>query len=142
MKYLNNSECSLCKSPTYPLIWQDKLFRVVLVNDQSYPGYCRVESLDHIKEMTDMSPTSRNHCMTIVFEVEKVLKSFLTPDKINLSALGNITPHIHWHIIPRFKNDNHFPLSIWSNKKRNAKKELPKKDEAKLINLIQTALNQ
>ena len=142
MKSLNNPKCNLCKSPTYPLVWQDKLFRVVLVNDQSYPGYCRVESLEHIKEMTDMSPSLRNHCMTIVFKVEEVLKLFFTPDKINLSALGNITPHIHWHIIPRFNNDNHFPLSIWSNKKRDVKKEMARKDEVKLINLIQTALNQ
>jgi diadenosine tetraphosphate (Ap4A) HIT family hydrolase len=80
--------------------------------------------------------------MTIVFKVEEVLKLFFTPDKINLSALGNITPHIHWHIIPRFNNDNHFPLSIWSKKKRDVKKEMPRKDEVRLINLIQTALNQ
>jgi diadenosine tetraphosphate (Ap4A) HIT family hydrolase len=36
------------------------------------------------------------------------------PDKVNIAALGNMTPHIHWHVIPRFKDDVFFPGSAWS----------------------------
>ena len=31
------------------------------------------------------------------------------PDKMNLASLGNMTPHVHWHVIPRFRDDRHFP---------------------------------
>ena len=142
MRSHDSSICSLCQAPSYPVIWEDNAFRIILINDQSYPGYCRVESIEHFKEMTDMDPSLRNRCMSIVFEVERILRFFLRPDKINLSSLGNITPHCHWHIIPRYKNDNHFPLSIWSNKKRRSSKELKKGDQDKLIQLIRIALDQ
>lgn len=142
MKSLNNSTCKLCQTSSYPLIWQDKNFRVVLINDQSYPGYCRVESINHVKEMTDMDPSDRAKCMSIVFDVEKIIRSFLKPDKINLSSLGNITPHTHWHIIPRYTNDSHFPQSIWSEKNnKKALNELNKNDENKLIRLIKNILD-
>jgi diadenosine tetraphosphate (Ap4A) HIT family hydrolase len=38
------------------------------------------------------------------------------PDKMNVAALGNVVPHIHWHVIPRFKDDVFFPGSVWSQR--------------------------
>ena len=46
--------------------------------------------------------------------VEAALRELLHPDKINLASLGNMTPHLHWHVIPRFRDDPHFPNAIWS----------------------------
>ena len=63
------------------------------------------------------------------------------PDKINLASLGNITPHLHWHIIPRYFEDNHFPDSIWSEKKRNITNEFSKEEENKFIENIKYNLN-
>jgi diadenosine tetraphosphate (Ap4A) HIT family hydrolase len=134
--------CDLCKPSLYPIVWENKSFRVTLINDHQFPGYCRVESIGHIKEMTDMVLVQQNDCMSIVFKVESILRSFLQPEKINLSSLGNITPHVHWHIIPRYKNDSHYPLSIWSEKKREGKRELSTDEENELIRLLRYALNQ
>lgn len=92
--------------------------------------------------MTDMVLVQQNDCMSIVFKVESILRSFLQPEKINLSSLGNIIPHVHWHIIPRYKNDSHYPLSIWSEKKREGKRELSTDEENELIRLLRYALNQ
>ena len=133
--------CLLCFPSKYPLIWSNSDFRVVLINDQSYPGYCRVESIAHVKEMTDLSDLKRQEFMRIVFIVEAALRSHLMPEKINLAALGNITPHLHWHIIPRYKVDNHFPESIWSNPKRSEKKELIESESLILIAHIQNFLS-
>tara|TARA_B100000780_G_C21085225_1_gene437159 strand:+ start:318 stop:743 length:426 start_codon:yes stop_codon:yes gene_type:complete len=132
--------CSLCLPSEYPLIWSNSDLRVVLINDNSYPGYCRVESIHHVKEMTDLSNTNRQEFMRIVFIIESVLRIHLTPEKINLATLGNITPHLHWHIIPRYKLDNHFPKSIWSDPKRFEKKELSEAESLILIALIQEKL--
>ena len=79
--------------------------------------------------------------MRIVFIVEAALRVHLMPEKINLATLGNITPHLHWHIIPRYKLDNHFPESIWSNPKRSEKKELLESETLILIEYIQKKLN-
>jgi diadenosine tetraphosphate (Ap4A) HIT family hydrolase len=100
-----------------------------------------VESILHIKEMTDLINSKRHELMGIVFMVESVLRENLNPDKINLATLGNITPHLHWHIIPRYRHDNHFPESIWSNSKRTKKQELSESEILTLKKLIQKKLS-
>lgn len=55
--------------------------------------------------------------------IENIVTDVYKPDKINLASLGNKTPHIHWHIIPRFTSDNFFPQSIWSEPVRQNKFE-------------------
>ena len=32
----------------------------------------------------------------------------MQPDKMNLASLGNMTPHVHWHVVPRFRDDRHY----------------------------------
>lgn len=105
--------CPLCQSCSHVILWQDDFCRVVLLNDADYPAYCRVELLAHVKEMTDLQPSQRARIMKVVFAVEAALREILNPDKINLASLGNKTPHLHWHVIPRFENDKHFPNSHW-----------------------------
>ena len=105
--------CELCEGVGGELIWADAKCRVVRVGDPDYPGFCRVVWQEHTKEMTDLEPADRGHFMRIVFAVEKALRGVLHPDKINLASLGNVTPHLHWHVIPRFHDDRHFPNPVW-----------------------------
>lgn len=108
-----DSNCALCAPNINQLLWQDDFCRVVLLNDADYPAYCRVELLKHVKEMTDLPPAERARMMKTVFAVELAIREIFNPDKINLASLGNKTPHIHWHVIPRFEHDKHFPNSHW-----------------------------
>ena len=52
--------------------------------------------------------------MDAVAAVEQVLRAELRPCKINLAALGNLVPHLHWHVVARFDWDSHYPAPIWS----------------------------
>jgi diadenosine tetraphosphate (Ap4A) HIT family hydrolase len=113
------SNCVLCVPSTSTILWQDDFCRVVLLGDADYPAYCRVELLAHIKEMTDLAPNDRARMMKTVFAVEQTLRDIFRPDKINLASLGNKTPHIHWHVIPRFEQDKHFPNSHWAEALRD-----------------------
>ena len=63
--------------------------------------------------MSDLPIDDRARMMKVVFAVETAMREVIQPDKINLASLGNKTPHLHWHIIPRFENDKHFPNSHW-----------------------------
>ena len=142
MKSLNSDNCVLCSSQKYPIIWRNDLLRIILINDQNYRGYCRVDLINHIKEMSDLDEAIRNEFMGVIFQMEKIVKEYLQPDKINLASLGNITPHLHWHIIPRYLSDNHFPDSIWSEKKRNNINKFSKVQELKFIKHVNNKLNQ
>ena len=116
-----NQSCPLCIPTTSTLLWQDDFCRVVLLNDIDYSAYCRVELLAHIKEMSDLPTHERARMMKTVFAVEVALREIFNPDKINLASLGNKTPHLHWHVIPRFKNDKHFPNPHWGAAMRDGK---------------------
>lgn len=102
------------------MLWQDATCRVVLVADEDYPGFCRVILGDHVKEMTDLSPAARERLMEAVFATEATLRELMQPDKINLATFGNVVPHVHWHVIPRFADDRHFPASVWAAPVRTA----------------------
>ena len=112
--------CELCDQPGGELLWQGQRCRVVLIDDPDYPGFCRVIWQNHVGEMTDLSGEDRTHFMSIVFVVEETLRQTLKPDKINLASLGNMTPHLHWHVIPRFADDKHFPGPIWGRVMRES----------------------
>jgi diadenosine tetraphosphate (Ap4A) HIT family hydrolase len=98
---------------------------VVLVEDRDYPGFCRVIWTKHVKEMTDLSAEERRHLMDAVFAAESAVRRLLQPDKINLASLGNLTPHLHWHVIPRWHGDRHFPNPIWGEMQRDARPVMP-----------------
>lgn len=116
--------CELCNEPGGELIWQDGFCRVVRVEDADYPAFCRVILNRHIKEMSDLEIHERERLMTVVFVVEQAVRDILRPDKINLASLGNKTPHLHWHVIPRFTHDRHFPDPIWSASRRETPSQM------------------
>jgi diadenosine tetraphosphate (Ap4A) HIT family hydrolase len=114
------TNCSLCKEALKPeegqLIWRGDDCRIMMVNDPDLPGFCRVIWNHHVAEMTDLSYGQREHLMTLVYAVEEAIRQVMHPHKVNIAALGNMVPHIHWHVIPRYQDDVFFPGSVWSSK--------------------------
>ena len=102
------------------MLWQNALCRVVRVDEPDYPGFCRVILKRHAREMTDLDEAERDGLMAVVYSVEAAIRETMRPDKMNLASLGNMTPHLHWHIVPRFGDDRHFPGPIWAAPKREA----------------------
>jgi diadenosine tetraphosphate (Ap4A) HIT family hydrolase len=100
------------------VLWRDDFCRVVWVDDPDYPGFCRVILNEHVKEMTDLPVPRQGRLMTVLLTVEATVREALHPDKINLASLGNMVPHLHWHVIPRFADDRHFPDAIWAPPRR------------------------
>lgn len=112
--------CEFCEGPGGPILWESPLCRVVAVDDPDYPGFCRVILRRHAREMSELAPEERDALMAVVFAVEEAVRDAMRPDKMNLASLGNMTPHVHWHVIPRFRDDRHFPGPVWSETKRQA----------------------
>ena len=130
--------CDLCENVGGELLWNSVLCRVVLVNDPDYPGFCRIVLNRHVKEMTDLEPGERSLLMRVLLAVEMAVREVMNPDKINLASLGNMTPHVHWHVIPRFVDDRHFPNAIWGEPQRAGVKRTV--DSEKLRQAVSSAL--
>ncbi len=110
--------CPLCDSPGGTLLWRDDFCRVILADEPDYPGFLRVILNAHIKEMTDLSAADQQRLLQVMLATESALREVMAPDKINLASLGNVVPHLHWHVIPRFADDPHFPNPVWGVKQR------------------------
>ncbi len=115
------ADCALCAQAGGEVLWDDSFARVVLIGDADHPAYCRVILNAHRKEMTDLAEAERARLMKTVFVVEQVLRELLEPEKINLASFGNMVPHLHWHVIPRFADDAHFPDPVWAARKRDGR---------------------
>jgi len=113
------ASCPLCQPQDETLIWRDEQLRVIAVDDPAYPGFTRVIWNAHAAEMTDLPPAARAHLMQAVWTVEQALRDTLQPHKINLASLGNMVPHLHWHVIPRWQDDLHFPDPVWAAPKHD-----------------------
>ena len=115
-----SASCELCVSPGGDLLWENSLCRVVHIDDTDYPGFCRVILKRHVREMTDLALAEQAEIMRIVFATEATLRELVKPDKINLASLGNMCPHVHWHVIPRWEDDCNFPNPIWGSALRSS----------------------
>lgn len=114
--------CELCAlladASADTLIWRDGKLSALLVHEPNYPGFVRVVWNQHVKEMTDLSPADRAAVMNAVWQVEAAVREVMKPAKVNLASFGNMTPHVHWHIIPRYTDDVHFPNPTWGEAQR------------------------
>jgi diadenosine tetraphosphate (Ap4A) HIT family hydrolase len=64
--------------------------------------------------MSDLSASDRMLLNDVVWHVETAVREVMGPDKINVASLGNVVPHLHWHVIPRYVDDTHFPNPVWA----------------------------
>jgi len=115
---MTNPACPLCDADGGLLVFRNETLRIIQASEVGFPAFYRVVWNRHVAEFSDLSATERQVCMHAVVKVEQVLRSELQPAKINLAALGNMVPHLHWHVVARFDWDSHFPAPVWSAPQR------------------------
>ena len=120
---MTHAACPLCEADGSLLVFRNDDLRIIQASEAGFPGFYRVVWNRHVAEFSDLSPTERQVCMHAVAKVEQVLRSELQPTKINLAALGNMVPHLHWHVIARFDWDGHFPVPVWGESQRPVDEE-------------------
>ena len=75
----------------------------VLIFDRRHAT--RIDELS-ADEWRDCADDLRRACAAIVYVVQ--------PDHLNVESLGNMVPHLHWHIFPRFKDDGRWGKAVWT----------------------------
>nr|WP_314544867.1 HIT family protein [uncultured Massilia sp.] len=107
------SGCELCELAVLPVFENDK-FAVILVDDANYPGFARVIWKDHVREVSDLADDDRLLLNDAVWQLELAVREVMRPLKVNVASLGNVVSHLHWHVIPRYADDAHFPAPVWA----------------------------
>ncbi len=134
------TDCPLCTDMGGELIAEyAPHFRVIRAVDAHFPAFYRLIWQTHVAEFSDLNADERALCMQAVAAIESVLRqhlpAHLQPTKINLASLGNVVPHLHWHIIARFDWDSHYPDPVWAQARRSAATEKLKALQAQLPTL-------
>ena len=117
------SACPLCDTDGGLLIFRNEQLRIIQASEAGFPAFYRVIWSRHVAEFSDLTPDERETCMNTVVAVEEILRTQLQPTKVNLATLGNMVPHLHWHVLARFDWDSHFPAPVWSAPLRTVNSE-------------------
>lgn len=73
--------------------------------------------------------------------VVRVTGEVCRPDHFNVESLGNVMPHLHWHVVPRYKNDGRWGRPIWvSDVSAQPERLLAADDRARLLEELRAAL--
>jgi diadenosine tetraphosphate (Ap4A) HIT family hydrolase len=88
---------------------------VILNRDQFFPGYTLLFTRSHVTELFHLDRTTRAELTEEVATVAKAIYDVFSPAKINYELIGNMVPHIHWHLVPRFADDPLWPRPIWAD---------------------------
>jgi diadenosine tetraphosphate (Ap4A) HIT family hydrolase len=108
--------CPLCNPKNENIIYKNDFIRIILVDE--IPGYIRIIIQKHIKEFSELSDKEAKKLALIIKNLEKGILKALKPDKINIASLGNMVPHLHIHMIPRYIDDPWWPDATFCAKKR------------------------
>jgi diadenosine tetraphosphate (Ap4A) HIT family hydrolase len=86
--------------------------RLFLAKNQYVPGYCVLICHRHVIEPHELTAEERTLFFDDVSVAGQALQAAFTADKMNYNILGNVVPHLHVHIIPRYFTDNapHRPI--------------------------------
>lgn len=86
---------------------------VVLGDYQFYRGYTLFLCKKHVTELHQLPSKLASLYLSEMMIVAKAVWQAFGPEKLNYELLGNSNPHLHWHIIPRYKNDPQKDSPIW-----------------------------
>ncbi len=79
--------------------------QLVLFKEQSHPGRCIVAYKDHVGDLAELSDADRDAFFADVAHVARALHKVFQPDKINYGAYGDTSGHLHFHLVPKYKDD-------------------------------------
>ncbi len=129
--------CPLCEGEGGRLVLRTPRIRVIHAGEAGFPGFYRLVWNDHVTEFSDLPPADRAACMEAVAAIEQAMRTHLQPAKVNLAALGNMVPRLHWHLVARYEWDSHFPAPVWAAATRPAPEDRLAQVQARLPALEQ-----
>ncbi len=86
---------------------------VLLINDKSYPWFVLVPQRAEIRDPIDLSDADYRVLWQESHRFSGAIMSIFNGEKLNIAALGNMTPQLHVHHVVRFNGDAAWPAPIW-----------------------------
>ena len=86
-----------------------------LTTNQTYRGHCQlIFDARHATSPVELSAAEWTTYCTDLRAAQRAIVGVVQPDHLNIELLGNVVPHLHWHVIPRYRTDPRWGQPIWS----------------------------
>jgi diadenosine tetraphosphate (Ap4A) HIT family hydrolase len=114
----HDPNCPMCKTVAEltradaNLVWQFPHSVAFVGPWQFYTGYCLLASRDHATELSQLG-ANRLPFLNEMAILAEAIEACFTPHKLNCELLGNVVPHLHWHVFPRYVDDPERLQPVW-----------------------------
>jgi len=134
-------DCWICKTlrePSHLVFFESRTSIGKLNPDQFFKGYSFLTLKWHDEELYHLTDKNRKSFLEDMSRVATALAKTFNPDKMNYELLGNGMPHLHWHLVPRYKTDPMWGRPIWAGSIR--RKRLAREEYESLVEHVQSQL--
>ncbi len=118
------------------IIYDDK--DIYIETEVSEIPWRKIFTKEPYKELGDVPKNVRTRLWNVYDIIEKEMKNYYKPKKINMASFANMLPRVHIHVMARYEDDSYFPNPMWGEKLREAKLNLP--DEKEFHKKVKKAL--
>lgn len=109
------------------ILYEDS--QLYIENEDSEIPWLKIFTITPYKELGDLPKGIRVRLWEVYDIVEKEMREYYKPKKINMASFANILPRVHVHVMARFENDSYFPNPMWGEKLRESNLNLPNEEE-------------
>ena len=116
----------------------------VLGDSQFFRGYCLLLCRQPVADLEELDAPFRAQFLTDMAKLSAAVAGVVNPHKMNLESLGNMVPHLHWHVFPRQLSEAEPTKPVWLTMPAGAESEpyaLDAERDAELIAELRRALN-
>ena len=110
--------------------------------NQTYRGQCQlIFDPRHVAQIDQLTAGEWNSLAADLYAAQRAVVRTVRPDHLNIESLGNVVPHLHWHIIPRYRTDPRWGAPIWNVPLDTMPDtRMPAEERAQLIESLREAL--
>lgn len=112
--------CPLCaprpeNSPHWLKVCGLGVSTLYLDRNQTYRGHCQlVYDSRHVEGLEQLQPAEHAALMQDLRRAAQAITAVVRPDRMNYCSLGNVVPHLHWHLVPRYQSDPRWGAPIYT----------------------------
>lgn len=121
---------------------------VVLGDNQGCPGWCVLILRDHVEHLAELTADRQARVFEDVARVAAAIRAVFPtsgagggPPRINYECLGNLVPHVHWHVIPRHADDPDPTKPVWGWTQDRLRGSMNPAERAALIDKLRAAID-
>ncbi|HZP46435.1 MAG TPA: HIT family protein [Candidatus Binataceae bacterium] len=115
---------------------------LILGDQQFYRGYCILLAKRHVSELFLMPHGEAHELFDELLATARAINRVVAPLKLNYECLGNLEPHVHWHVLPRFASDPRCREPVWVRPEAERRVGLADGDRRELIEKVRAELGR